>query len=285
MQFDWTTLGRKAPTTLSRARAFAHHAVQWATKAARANLEAAPDDSHSSLEWNATHAMLLSQQLPANGSEVRIGLRVSGLSLIVMRGNTILDTFELAGRRDSVVAVWLDSALRALGLQPASGVKLPYALPSHAVSRGGAYSCSGEAEAFDELARWYGAATELLAEVKIKFADLRPGAGPVRCWPHHFDIATLVNLEGGHAETAKSIGVGLSPGDEYYSQPYVYISPWPRLDSAGLPLLPPPGHWHTQGFVAAVATGEQILMLADRRAELLAFVDAALDIGRAHLAI
>ena len=282
MQFDWSMLGGKAPTTLVRARILAHHAVQWATKAARANLEAMPDDSHSSLEWDDAHAVLFSQPLPANGSDVRIGLRINGFALTILRGGAVLDTFELAGRRDSVVAVWLDSALRALGLKPASGIKLPYSLPAHAVGRGGAYSSSGEAEAFDELARWYAAAAEVLAEVQTGLGGVYPGAGPVRCWPHHFDIATLVSLEAGCAQAARSVGIGLSPGDEYYPQPYVYINPWPHLDPAQFPPLPPPGHWHTQGFVAAVATGEQILTLADRRSGLLAFINSAYEIGRAR---
>ena len=59
------------------------------------------------------------------------------------------------------------------------------------------------------------------------------------CWPHHFDIATLVKLEDGQPANARSIGVGVSPGDEYYAQPYVYVSPWPRFDAGKLPDLPP----------------------------------------------
>jgi hypothetical protein len=277
MQFDWSTLGGKAPTALVRARNFAHHAVQWVARAARANLAAAPDDSHSSLEWDVAHGALVSRPLPAAGADVRVGLRISGLALIILRGSAVLDTFELAGRRDSMIAVWLDSALRALGLKPASGITLPYSMLAHSVGRGGAYSYSGEAEAIDELARWYGAAADVLGEVKTKLAGVRPG--PVYCWPHHFDIATLVSLEDGAAETARSVGIGVSPGDEYYSQPYAYISPWPRLQPADLPVLPPPGHWHTQGFVAAVATGEEILMLEDRRLGLLNFINGAFDIG------
>src|SRR3989454_4741930 len=35
---------------------------------------------------------------------------------------------------------------------------------------------------------------------------------------------------------------------------YLYVSPWPRFDG-NLPALPPPGHWHTEGFFGAVATG------------------------------
>ena len=279
MPFDWSMLGRKAPTTLVRARLLAHHAAQWASKTARANLDAVPDDGHASLTWDAAHEVLFCKPLSTSGGDVRIGLRINGLALVILRDRVILDTFELAGRRDSVIAVWLDSALRALGLKPASGVRLPYTLPAHAVARGSAYNCNGEAEALGELAQWVGAAAEVLEEVRTKFADVHPGAGPVCCWPHHFDIATLVRLEEGSAETARSVGIGFSPGDEYYAQPYVYISPWPRPDIAALPQLPPPGHWHTQGFLGAVATGEAILVHENRAAALRDFIDAALGAG------
>jgi hypothetical protein len=282
MQFDWSTLGAKAPTALVKARALAHHAAQWPTRAARANLEAAPDDSHSSLTWDGGRGALFSQALRVGGAEVRIGLRVTGLALIILRGEIVLDTYELAGRRDSMVGVWLDSALRALGLKPASGVTLPYTIPSHAVARGSAYNFSGEAEAFAELARWLGAAADLLDDVRRGFPDAQPDADTPRCWPHHFDIATLLTLDAAAGDTARTIGVGVSLGDHYYAQPYVYVTPWPHPNAAQLPALPPPGHWHTQGFVGAVATGEQILALAERRAGTFAFVRSACESGGAQ---
>jgi hypothetical protein len=283
MQFDWSTLGSRAPTALVKARTLAHHAAQWPTKAARANLEALPDDSHSSLEWDGAHGALFSQPLPAGGADVRVGLRLGGLALILKRGNLVLDTYELAGRRDSMVGVWLDSALRALGLKAATGVTLPYTIPSHPVARGSAYAFSGEMEAFDELVSWFDAATDMLDEVRGGCADGQAGA--VLCWPHHFDIAMLINFEASSDGAARSIGAGLSPGDHYYHQPYVYVSPWPHLKAAGLPLLPPPGHWHTHEFVGAVATAEQILALDERRAGTLEFVRAAYAIGREKLGV
>jgi hypothetical protein len=281
MQFDWTTLGNKAPTALVKARTLAHHAVQWTTRAARANLAAQSDDSHSSLTWDAERGALFSQPLLAGGADVRVGLRLAGLALIIMRGSIVLDTYELAGRRDSMVGVWLDSALRALGLKAASDVELPYTIPSHPVARGSAYSFSGESESFDELAGWFGAADDMLEEMRASIIDAQAGA--VLCWPHHFDIATMVTLDAAGGENARSIGVGLSPGDHYYSQPYVYVSPWPHLNAAELPALPPPGRWHTQGFMGAVATAEEILTLDDRRACVLEFVRAAYDGGRVQL--
>ena len=40
------------PATLVAARQACHLACQWPSKAARANLSAKPDDSHSNLGWN-----------------------------------------------------------------------------------------------------------------------------------------------------------------------------------------------------------------------------------------
>lgn len=280
MQFDWTTLGGKAPTALVRARNLAHHAVQWVSKAARANLEAAPDDSHSSLSWDAGRAAFVSQPLAAGGAEIRIGFRLRRFALIILRNNRDLDEFELGGRKDSSVSVWFDSALRALGLQPAREIELPYTLPSLPVSRGSAYHVSGESDAFDELARWYEAAADVLADV----AATQPGAGPLRCWPHHFDLATLLALDDAGGEQARSIGVGLSPGDDHYAQPYFYVSPWPRLKPSELPPLAPPARWHTHGFVGAVLTAEDILQQPERGSAAAAFIEAATAIGREKLA-
>ena len=279
MQFDWSTLGAKSPTALVRARNLTHHAVQWVSKAARANLEALPDDSHSSLSWDAARSAFVSQPLMAGGAEVRLGFRLRRFALIILRNNRELDEFELGGRKDSSVEVWFDSALRALGLKTAEAIELPYSLPSLPVTRGSAYHVSGESDAFEELARWYDAAADLLADVATA-----QGGGAVRCWPHHFDIATLIAL-GGEGETARSIGVGVSPGDEHYAQPYVYVSPWPRLKAAELSPLAPPGHWHVKDFTGAVVTAEELLQQPERGSVVAGFVDSAIAICRDKLAV
>lgn len=279
MQFDWSTLGAKSPTALVRARNLAHHAVQWVSRAARANLEPAADDGHTSLAWDVAAGAFMSQVMPAGGAEVRVGFKPRNFALILSRNNRALDEFELGGRKDSSVSVWFDSALRALGLKPAGDIELPYSLPSLPVSRGSAYHVSGETDAFDELACWYDAAADLLADV----AAANAGAGPIRCWPHHFDLATLIALDAEGAENARSIGVGMSPGDEHYAQPYFYVSPWPRLKPADLPLIASPGHWHLKDFVAAVATAEDLLLHSERGPTLSAFINTAIEIGRVRL--
>ena len=280
MRFDWSKLGRTPPTGLSVARTLAHHAAQWASRAARANLKAQPDDSQSAFTWEASHAALLTAGLPVKGGDVRIGIRMPRLEMILTRGDNVLDAFQYEGKTDAQAGAWLNVKLRVLGLKPAGDLRLPYEIPERPEGDK-PHRLGMLGRELGELARWFGGSADVLEEFSRKLAGVH--ASPVLCWPHHFDIATLVKLEDGQPANARSIGVGVSPGDQYYAQPYVYVSPWPRFDGAKLPDLPPPGHWHTEGFFGAVATGEQILAMKDRGRGLLAFIGAAFDIGRARL--
>jgi len=67
--------------------------------------------------------------------------------------------------------------------------------------------------------------------------------------------------------------------------PYFYINPWPHLDPADLPALPEPGHWHTEGFVGAVATADEVLSVENPVAGLTAFVESAFAAGRGKLGV
>jgi hypothetical protein len=280
MPFDWSKMGRTPPTALVGTRNLVHHAAQWVTKAARANLKAVADDSHSSLTWDASHAALLSRPLPAKGGEVRVGVRIARLELIVISGGNVLDAFQFDGKTDAAAGAWIDSKTHALGLKPARDVALPYSLPDHPAG-GKPLELAMLGRELGDLSRWLGGPADVLEEFRGKLIGLHPE--PLLCWPHHFDIATLVRLEESDGESARTVGVGASPGDEFYAQPYFYVSPSPRLDGGALPELPPPGRWHTEGFLGAVATGEELLALKDRGPALLAFITGAFEICRARL--
>lgn len=258
-------LRNPAPTALAAARALAHRAAQWPARAAWANLAAAPDDSHTSLAWDPDMAALLGQ--PLDGA--RVGLRVA-VHELVFATQSRCDAFPLTGKPDAQVGEWLDGKLAAQGLEPASGTKLPYEMPTAFFAQ-----AADETRRFPTLALWFAAAAELLEELRRKYARFKPGPGPVRCWPHDFDIAILVALEEGDA--ARSIGIGLSPGDHHYAQPYLYLSPHPKPDTESLPALPPGGRWHTKDFFGAVATGTDLLALPDPRKGLMAIVEAAFE--------
>lgn len=268
------------PRSLAAARAVAHAGVQPLSKVARANLPAASDDSHSNLEWSPKRQMFLTHTLCAGDGQFQIGLSVAPLCLAFLRNGERLEELTLTNQSMERAEGWIDDGLVEIGLKTTSSVRLPYSLPKDV----------SDIESFGEdtpglatLAAWFTLAADTLQALATDVAELEPGPGDVRCWPHHFDIATYVGLEPGDFETAKGIGVGLSPGDDTYDQPYFYVNPWPHPDLSTLPDPIAPGHWHTDGFIGSIATGTEVLSAPDTQAGTAQFLRASFNAGRTAL--
>jgi hypothetical protein len=270
MTADWKTLRVPAPTSLVNARQIAHYAAQWVAQAAWANVPVAPDDSHSALAWDARLGALVSAAFPAG---IMAGLQLDSLELLVIQ-DARPERLALHGLAPNAVDEWLAGKLIACGCKPHSNAKLPFVVPSRPLRK---------VPGLAALSRWHGAAADVLAAVRDEYESITPGPGPVHCWPHHFDIALLVQLDEGAGEAARSIGIGFSPGDEYYEEPYFYISPYPAPKNPALPALPPGGHWHTKDFFGAVASAQEFLAAQDPRAAVVAIIGAAFEAGRGWL--
>lgn len=65
----------------------------------------------------------------------------------------------------------------------------------------------------------------------------------IHLWPHHFDFS----LEWFTGNTDEQIGTGISPGDEHYSEPYLYMNPYPFNEQVIANELSI-GTWHTSGW-------------------------------------
>lgn len=283
-EHDWRPLGKVDPKSLTAARLTAHHAVQWVTRAARASLGAAPDDSHSNLGWDAANDALESQPLSDGADAMRIGLRIADLTLVVIGSSGITSELPLDGKTDGDAGAWVDEVLKSLGGNGAArSIDLPYDMPERPVGDRGNYGVETHRAALEELANWISNADGALQIIRSEQTEYQPGPSPVRCWPHHFDIAMLLSLEDGDPETARAIGIGLSPGDETYDQPYLYVNPWPHPSAENLPTLAAPGFWHTTGFVGAIAKGDDIAGLENQRAGTLDFLRVAVASGKSLL--
>jgi len=280
---SWKTLGAVPPTELVDARLQLHHAVQVVASAGVTFLEPQPNDSHPNFGWVESLGALAGRSLP--GSEVQVGLRVADLSLLLVDGSgEVSDELILDGKTLEDGFAWLASVTTHAGATlPAGGLtRAAYEIPSHATGSGAPFS-NASRDAFAELARWFANGHHAL----VKLAARTPGASEVRCWPHHFDLGTLaVVATQPDGSLAKSIGIGLSPGDEGYAEPYWYISPWPYPEPSALRALESGGHWHTQDYTSAILTGSDLVGgppegQVDR---LHAFLAAAVDTSRRALA-
>ena len=107
---------------LTLARSIAHSAVQHVTKAARANLAAKPDDSHSNLGWDHPLQAYLSQPL----GDHFVGLKFSPLTLLIVTGGEITASLPLDKKTQQDAASWLDDELKTRQLKPASAVAVSY---------------------------------------------------------------------------------------------------------------------------------------------------------------
>jgi hypothetical protein len=273
MTESWRKLGEVDPKALGDARAHLHYAAQIVSGVGRTWALKEDDDSHANLEWLPSLSALKGQ-LPPREPALTAALDLAGLRLLLLDAQGQVQAEKrLDGLTVGEGYAWLRGELAA---RWSGGVgdftALHYDMPDHALGRGGRFR-RDEPEAFEETARWFGNAAGVLGRVRAKH-----GASPVRCWPHHFDIATLISLEG-----ERSLGVGLSPGDDSYSDPYFYVGPWPHPQPEKWPGLPL-GRWHADGFVAAVLTGSELVTRANQAEDLAAFLDSAIEGSRRLLA-
>lgn len=310
MQADpWSSLGGTGHEALRVARLELHRAVQLAACAGQSLLPKRPDDGQMALAWK--DGVLLGEPLPGGS---RVGLGLADLALEVRNPQGGLNgRLPLNGRTQEEALKWLRVRLAGSGVDTSAlKADMPYEMPGRLVARDAPYSAESS-EALEALAAWYRAAAEALAALAAGRSD----GEPLRCWPHHFDLAVLFSLdavvvpgamadgttgdevmevldddgEGGvpappprdeaktepEAERGRTIGAGLSPGDGSYDEPYFYVSPWPYPKGKDLPPLPY-GHWHTEFWTGAVLTGSELAAAGGYpKDRVQAFLEAAVE--------
>jgi len=267
--------------SLGDARLSAHWAAQIIGGVGEALVAHEPDFSHTSMTWDDGLRALVGQRT-AKGT--RVALRLADLAIQVQSSRGVVTSIALSGKTldealDRVNAALEEAEGGALSTKPAIPT---YEMPSHPVGEGQPFA-DPDTKRLKELARWYANASRLAKIV----SENTLGASPVRCWPHHFDIATLVTLDppGTDPETARSIGFGLSPGDASYDEPYFYINPWPfpeKRDGHGD--LAGGAHWHAEGWFGGVLPASAIR--GDRREQaeqVLAYAKSAMAADRVIL--
>ncbi len=273
----WRALCAVDRARLSEARLQAHHGVQWLASAARAYVPPQPDDNHTSLGWDDPFEGFTTHPLKG---DLRLALKLTELSITLLGGDrkASMHLLCLNGRPDAHAKDWLAEQLAAYGFD-AHGLDQPspYEIPEHPIGMGAAYNTADLTDALRELAAWFGNANIVVEDIRGQLSKRGLEPSPARCWPHHFDLATLVSFPGRSGETAY-VGVGLSPGDMYYDEPYFYVTVYPAPDISKLPPLSF-GHWHTEHFVGACAPAEKVLSADDRKAAIEDFLRNAVDVA------
>ncbi len=262
----WEELSLPPSATLIDARLQLHHALQPLAAFAGRCLTPKPDDSHRSLSWDPAVRALITE---AAESGLRFELSFEDLELRARNGAK-LSQHKLAGATLAELYSWAGDLALDAGTDPLSPPE--YDLPDHEILRG---SFSADALACAELGWWMQNADALIRGA----VEQRPWpASEVRCWPHHFDLAVLFTVDRDAKGNDRTIGVGLSPGDDMHTLPYLYVAPWPRDHEAHRPEVSI-GAWLSDGWLGVTLTSEDFSAAAgdDQAGTAARFVDGALD--------
>ena len=252
----WTSVGLVNPLQLEKTRGQLHRAVQLVAAVGHSYLNKQADDSQSSVTWSTELAALPGKAVPEKAS-LSFALQPVPFKLLVLDNRlSIYEELALNGRTQMEAEQWIRRQLSGFGLDESL---YHYDARQLEIAFSPEYDQPFTIERADdlkELKAWFANAVLFLQPL----AEGRSDASPVRCWPHHFDIATLLALRpDADPEKITSISVGMTPGDSRYKEPYFYITPWPYPKNTDtLPALDGGGFWHTENWIGAVLTASQI---------------------------
>jgi hypothetical protein len=269
----WVPVGPVPPAAVHDARLQLHHAAQVANSPAISYLQPVPDDSHTNFGWSADLRAFVSQQIPFE-QPLRFAVRPDDLTLLAVdEAGAATSSFALSGHTLDEAHAWTRAQCESAG---GDGTRYTsrkhYEIPAHAVASGAKFTADPAAtgalsQLWDNATRFLDAATA---------GQTR--ASDVRLWPHHFDAGFIITID-----AKRSIGGGFTPGDQYYDEPYWYISPSPRPDTTERPSLGGGAHWHEKDFLSAVLPWTAYAMSKSQGAAVAAYLHTALPAARSLL--
>lgn len=241
------------PQHLISSRIQLHYAIQFMAAIANVLASPQPDGSHVTLSWDAKWQHFSGAPIsdlfqvafdPMSLNAFFLDPQGSQIAILPLEGQTLNGGLE-----------WHKAQITQLGLDASEIVLLDYPpndFPDHELARGGEFQFDA-LETRIGLLNYFQISQMLLENIILE----SEGADELHIWPHHFDMATSLSLPARLEGEPRSIGVGFSPGDAGYPEPYWYISPWPYPSLSDLPELSG-GRWHTKGWVGAVLTASDL---------------------------
>lgn len=252
---NWFHLNMEQFETLHKLKEELHQAIQLVGMVSRSFLPPDPSDEQATSQW-LSKSQSLAGNLANGRHQLRLALRITDASLLFLDAEEqVIDQLKLANEYYPDVLQWIQSKLADEGFAASKFNQiLPYQIPDY--DPGKQFSAFPD-HALAEFSGYYSNAHNLLTEIQSKYQS-----SAIVCWPHHFDIATLITLESDpDPEKAKTIGMGLSPGDSYYNLPYFYINTWPYLTKEQIQneTWSSAGTWHTQDWIGTVLPADKII--------------------------
>ncbi len=255
---EWRHIRSTPRETLQAALTEMHHAVQLVAAAGEAFAERHSDGSHRTTRWSADRRRLVGADF-TGGYPFRMALEPDAMCLVLLeRSGDVLGGIELPGRTLAEAYDWMGRAATTYLGRPYDPVSPPaFPIAGHGQSRRFASPSEGVRRAATAL---FAMADPIVGSV----SEGQQGAGPVRCWPHEFDLSATVHFAGvTGGVSGQSVRFGLAPHGGGYDSWYWFVSLWPTLGDGEATALDGPGRLHRGEWSGAVLAGETILGAGD----------------------
>ena len=227
-----------------------HHIVQSCAAFGRHFLPESAEDENAVISWIPEYRMMVGKWVESENGLIRAGLDATNKSLTFQVKDGPSTQLNLQGKTFAQLMMWLEGQAGEHGLAVDKfSADLPYEIPDFPSAKGQTFELEDD-EALEAFLSLYGNAHHACSIMQTKFAS----TSDIRIWPHHFDIAISVKLkESGSPDTSTYLGLGFSPGDSHYHEPYFYTNSWPFADDALLHPLEN-GQWHIEDWVGGALT-------------------------------
>jgi len=257
----WRRLDPVPFDEIGKACNMVHEAIQLIASTGISYVQKRQDDSHTNCEWSRSLKSFVGNVF-GEKNDICLGLNIADLKLLLLKENwTIIEEFNLNCKSLGEILTWMKNNYECFGLNfDQFTLDKHYDIPAKYVLEGGKFNIENK-QAFQELSDYYANADMVLRSYKSDLTNTTP----VRCWPHHFDIATLLNIG---QEKLQSIGIGFSPGDNKNPEPYYYITMWPYpdLEKVSLPDISI-GKWNIEGWIGTSLSASAIIKNTDEQTQ------------------
>jgi hypothetical protein len=274
---NWQLLTYPSLENIDQARKQCHQAIQNVAAVGRSFSPESKGDEFANLVWDADLQRLVGRWVEAD-IKFRSSICIKDFEVYLVDENIeTISSFAMQDKKQRDVMVWLEHEMSQLGADFSRiNLAYPYDIPEYTTAKGEEFHVD-DISACHELSRLYHNTALILKEILEKESNV----SDVKCWPHHFDLAaTITRLDTGDPETSRSIGVGMSPGDQYYAEPYFYVSPWPYPMNDLIDLSSLGAHWHQEDWVGAVLPISKMVgdnLIQDQRKKVFNFYHTSIE--------
>lgn len=249
MNKSWQRLTLPPIEEMNQAREQCHQAIQNVAAVGRSFLPISKSDENASLAWDFNLQRLVGHWVEGD-IVFRSSISIHDFIVYLVDSNfKTISAISMQNATQTDVMIWLEQQMGQLGVDFAKlDLAHPYEIPVYPTAKGHAFHVDNM-RACQELSRLYHNASLMIKDL-LKDEEK---STHINCWPHHFDITgSVILLDTGDPQTSRQIGIGLSPGDEHYNEPYFYTSPWP-YPTKDLPDIDHTlGHWHENNWIGTV---------------------------------